>query len=86
MLQSQSTQNVPMHSNFGAALWIYRGDTDRGSNDIETAMRFNAEDMATNFDYRGNTSIAPAEIQHGWRQVARMLHDRPEMERYPGTP
>jgi tetratricopeptide (TPR) repeat protein len=63
-------------------LWIERGDYDRGIADIETAIRLNPLDPAVNFETWTKAPVSEAALQHGKRQVRRMLQDRPVMGKY----
>jgi len=67
---------------FRGSIWICRGDSARGLSDIDTAIRMKADDLAAKFSDPPKQNVTPEDMAHGREQVARMLHDRPEMARY----
>ena len=76
------TPNWPCLYERRGALWIEVGDYDRGIADIQTAIRLNPLDTAATYEAWAKSPVSEEAIQHGDRQVRRMLHDRPEMGRY----
>jgi len=53
-----------------------------GVDDIEQAIRLNAGDAGVDFEQTNSRSLSPEAIEHGKRQVAAMLRDRPVMARH----
>jgi tetratricopeptide (TPR) repeat protein len=53
-----------------------------GADDIELAIRLNPGDAGVDFKPTNSRSLSPEAIEHGKKQVAAMLRDRPVMARH----
>jgi tetratricopeptide (TPR) repeat protein len=58
--------------------WLRKGDYAKGAADLRAAVELNAGD-AGNEKPPTKAALAPAALEHGRRQVERMLRDRPAM-------
>lgn len=62
--------------------WLRKGDYARGAADLKAAIALNPGDVGIGYQPTSNRELSPAAVQHGRRQVARMLEDRPAMAAY----
>ena len=65
-----------------AALWIGHGEYEKGIKDLQTAIRLNPKDPAAKFEDWPKAPLSAEALEHGRRQVAQMLKDRPAMGQY----
>lgn len=62
-----------------ALLEIEQGQTAQGRSDLATAVHLNPDDFAESFERWSKTTLTEADLEHGRKQVAQMLADRPAM-------
>jgi tetratricopeptide (TPR) repeat protein len=67
-----------LHEVRGVCL-VESGDYDGGIADFQTMLRLNPGDPAAQYEPQRKVSIPAADLEHGRRQVEKMLHDRPAM-------
>lgn len=62
--------------------WICKGEIAKGIADLSAAIRMNPDDAGIGYQPWLSVRLSDQAQQHGRQQVARMLHDRPAMNRY----
>jgi tetratricopeptide (TPR) repeat protein len=67
-----------LHEVRGVCL-VESGDYDGAIADFQSMLRLNPKDPAARYKPQRTTAIAAADLEHGRRQVEKMLHDRPPM-------
>ncbi len=65
---------------------LRKGDYDQGMADLKTAIRLNPNDLGENYQPSSNKELSPEALEHGRKQVEKMLKDRPAMAQYPDSP
>jgi len=63
-------------------VWLRKGDYVRGSSDLKAAIGLNPSDAGTEYRPSNGATLKPDALEHGRRQVAQMLRDRPGMAQY----
>jgi tetratricopeptide (TPR) repeat protein len=63
-------------------IFIEKGEYTKGIADIKTAIKFNPGDYASSFESWAKTPITAESTEHGKRQLAQLLLDRPNMKKY----
>ena len=62
--------------------WLRKGDYARGAADLKAAIELNPGDAGLRYQPSSATRLSAAAMEHGRRQVAQMLHDRPAMAEF----
>jgi len=79
----QEPDHLPALAARGAA-WLLLGDFRRGIPDLEAAIRKNARDAGADYRPWAEGSGQLEALEHGRRQIRRMLQDRPAMSQHMG--
>ena len=61
---------------------LRKGDYAEGAADMKTAIRLNADDLGQKYQPSAGKQLSAAALEHGRKQVERMLKDRPAMTQY----
>lgn len=61
---------------------LRKGDYESGIADLKAAIRLNTGDLGENYQPSSNKELAPEALQHGRKQVEKMLEDRPAMAQF----
>jgi tetratricopeptide (TPR) repeat protein len=61
---------------------LRKGEYAKGAADLKAAIDANPGDGGIGYKPLGNAKLSPQAIEHGRKQVAAMLHDRPPMAQY----
>ena len=64
------------------AAWLCKGEYAKGEADLKAAIELNPGDAGRNYRASTDAKLAEDRLKHGRRQVERMLHDRPAMNKY----
>jgi tetratricopeptide (TPR) repeat protein len=59
--------------------WLRKGDYARGAADLKAAIELNPGDAGLRYQPSSAARLSAEALEHGRRQVAQMLHDRPAM-------
>ena len=62
--------------------WLRKGDYARGAADLKAAIELNPGDAGLRYRPSLSVRLSAEAMEHGRRQVARMLHDRPVMAQF----
>ena len=58
---------------------LRKGDYEQGIADMKNAIRLNANDLGAKYQASSNKELSPEALEHGRKQVEKMLKDRPAM-------
>ena len=72
----------PKYRAMRGAAWLGRGQYDKGSADLKAAIRLNPNDAGIGYRPSRARKLSDDALQHGRRQVAAMLRDRPPMAQF----
>lgn len=72
----------PTYYEWRAEAWIHCNEYDRAMADFRTVFELNGKDPAARFEDWHKKTLSPNDLQHGQRQVDRMLKGRPAMAQY----
>ena len=62
--------------------WLRKGDYARGTADLKAAIELNPGDAGLRYQPSSSARLSAEAMEHGRRQVAQMLHDRPAMAEF----
>ncbi len=84
-LMDEAVRRSPREARYrglrGAAL-LLKGGYAKGAADLKAAIELNPGDAGGDYRLSSNVELPADALEHGRRQVARMLRDRPAMDRY----
>ncbi len=65
-----------------ATAWLRKGDYQQGMADMKDAIRLNPNDLGEKYQPTSNKELSATALEHGLKQVEKMLKDRPAMAQY----
>jgi tetratricopeptide (TPR) repeat protein len=72
----------PLYLGIRGVVWLRKGDYAKGGADLKAAIAANAGDGGIGYKPLRETPLSPQAIEHGRKQLAAMLHDRPPMAQF----
>jgi tetratricopeptide (TPR) repeat protein len=65
-----------------ATAWLRKGDYQQGMADMKEAIRLNTNDLGEKYNPSSGKELSAEALEHGRKQVEKMLKDRPAMAQY----
>ncbi|MGD0518660.1 MAG: tetratricopeptide repeat protein [Thermoguttaceae bacterium] len=74
-------EEAKFHGMRGTA-WLRKGDYEQGIAEMKEAIRLNPNDLGAKYQPSSNKGLSAEALEHGRKQVEKMLKDRPAMAQY----